>query len=180
MTDQRATDAPMFDSRGQRRTASLFAETTRDENLPPVYTMKDYVKEGSGLISAYEIYMNSVDEYDAAMRLVGSMNHWRKLCSVKWFMEGDIERGFTGLNQWREDLALRDTSNARRLAAEGITVKDLKAASLMLDIASGKKGATSKTKQTPSASSKTSGRRGSQKPAAVVDINSLASKIQPE
>lgn len=171
---ERVTDATMFDSRGHRRTASLFVEVTQDSNLPPVYTMKDHSSDPA-LISAYAVYMSSIDEYEAAMRLTGSMVHWRKLCQAKWFMDGDMELGFTGLNDWRKDMAMRDRSKATRTINDQLGDGDLRAANLLLDIAAGKKDAPTKK-----SAKSTTPRRGTQTPGNVVDIASLAAKIKPE
>jgi len=59
--------------------------------------------------------MSSIDEYDAAIKLVGSMAHWRKLCALSWFLQGRTLCGFEGLIQWREDMAARDATEAKRV-----------------------------------------------------------------
>ena len=75
--DYRIEDkAVLIDQRGLMRTETLFYEMSdnaRREKYPPIYTMRE--DHNHGCISAYEVYMSSVDEYDAAMRLVGSMRH---------------------------------------------------------------------------------------------------------
>jgi hypothetical protein len=87
------------------------------------YTLRDHdfiSKKGKKYKSAYVVYMTSADEYEAAMRLVGSMGHWRMLCGLKWFMEG-LEHGsgrLAGLNQWRLDMAARDQSIAKKQLME--------------------------------------------------------------
>ena len=63
--------------------------------LLPIYSMRD--TEYNELPSAYLIYMHSIDEYDAATKLVGSLKHWRKLLAATWFMEGNPLKGFEGL-----------------------------------------------------------------------------------
>jgi hypothetical protein len=74
----------------------------------PLYTLGE--QEINGLPSAYKIYMSSVDEYEAALKLVGSIFHWQELCKKSWFMEHVI--------QWREHMALRDFSLAKRITLE--------------------------------------------------------------
>lgn len=137
--------------------------------------MKD--QDTDDCLSAYRIYMESVDEYDAAMALVGSMVRWRKLLQCKWFIEGSAEQSFSGLKEWRTDMEMRDSSRAKRLAAQHLAEGDLKAASLMLDIAAGKK-----TRQPPTPKHKptTGSRRGTQNPASVIDIAAQAARIKPE
>lgn len=97
------------DNLGRMRTQSLFLETVHidvKDQWPPVYTLKHYDHEG--LPSAYLIYMDSDTEYDAAMKLVGDMRHWKKLCETDWFLNGWPERSFEGLAQWRKDKEAKD------------------------------------------------------------------------
>jgi len=127
----------LLDSRGTLRTQSLFVEAIQPSSkkrYTPMYNLSDKDRLSEGLISAYHVYMNSVDEYDAAMRLVGSMKHWRRLCNCKWFVEGDKSKGYEGLEQWREDMADRDASYAKRGIMASAKKGDTGAARLLLDI----------------------------------------------
>jgi hypothetical protein len=104
---------------GVQLTEALFEETIQSNSrnkFEPVYTLKDY--EYRGKPSAYHIYMNAVDESEAALKLVGSMAHWRKLCKLKWFISGRPEVGFEGIHQWREDLKNRDRSFSKKILIE--------------------------------------------------------------
>jgi len=94
-------------------TEGLFYETQQMKGKldNPVYTLQD--RDRGATPSAYLIYMSSVDEYEAANKLVGSQRHWRKLCSLKWFMSGRSDVGFDGLHQWRLDMEARDQSKAK-------------------------------------------------------------------
>lgn len=128
-----------IDSMGRYRTESLFFETKRAEiaeNYPPVYTLKPY--PNNGLPSAYQIYMNAANEYDAAMQLVGDMRHWRRLCGLKWFMEGIEEKSFDGLNQWREDKRMKDEADAIKLLKEQAENGSVTAQKTLYDISAGK------------------------------------------
>lgn len=139
---EEADTSPLLDSLGRYKTKGLFAEgITRDQILKgvvPLYTMRDkekkfYAADGSVhvLPSAYQIYMHSVDETEAALKLVGSLKHWRTLVRqhpdgsylCKWFMHPYDEKGCDGLLQWREDMRARDSMMAKRslmkLAEEG-------------------------------------------------------------
>ena len=103
------------DARCQYRTGSLFIETiqgTSKDKYTPEYSLKDY--DGRGFISAYQIYMHSIDESEAAMKLVGSLAHWRKLCKRAWFINGLAAHSFEGIASWREDMAARDRTLAKR------------------------------------------------------------------
>jgi hypothetical protein len=115
MTDCKYSASEFKDVRSVYKTESLFCETISPQSkksYKPLYTLKDVPHRG--LPSTYAIYIDSVDEYDAAMRIVGSMAHWNKLCSLKWFMEGR-EGIFRGVDQWREEMKARDKSTDRRL-----------------------------------------------------------------
>ena len=73
------------DKRGVIKTQSLFLESQQYKlkaKYPPLYSLTE--EEREGLPSAYQIYMNSSDEYEAAMKLVGSLRHWRRLCALDW------------------------------------------------------------------------------------------------
>jgi hypothetical protein len=103
------------DANGRQKTEALFEEaiqnSTRASGYEPIYSLREY--ENNGKPSAYLIYINSVDESDAAIKLVGSYAHWRKLCSLKWFINGRAEIGFEGLASWRKDMAERDKTIAK-------------------------------------------------------------------
>ena len=117
-------DKVLKDDKGRFLTMALFYETnTNPEKFAPVYTLRK--EEFKGLPSAYQIYMSAVDEYAAALELVGDFNAWQKLCGTKWFMDGKnvSETGFDGLNAWRAEKLLKEDSELKRkllaLAAEG-------------------------------------------------------------
>ena len=106
-------------SNGVQLTQALFYEFN---NRKAPYTLK--TQDYKQYKSVYQIYMNSVDEYDACMKIVGSLDHWRKLCALDWFMEGKVvgtgENTYrlSGLRQWREDMKQRDASLAKRQLLE--------------------------------------------------------------
>lgn len=103
-----------IDRRGALKTELLFQETIKPDrldNYQPMYTLKE---QDTDLPSAYRIFMGSTDEYEAAMKIVGSMRHWRRLCGLKWFMDGIPTSGFDGLRSWRKDMEMRDKSKAKR------------------------------------------------------------------
>ena len=106
----------LIDKAGRCRTESLFTEVIQPNSrkkYDPLYSLKCH--DSRGLPSAYLIYMASIDETDAAMKLVGSLHHWRKLTKLKWFMKGRPGTGYEGLDSWREDMALRDQSESKRV-----------------------------------------------------------------
>lgn len=152
-----ADKSVLRDSRGVIMTRSLFLEAQdwavkKKGKIKPLYSLTEDEREG--LPSAYQIYMHSVDEYDAAMKLVGSMRHWRKLCKLDWFLEGIPDKMFEGLKQWREDMKYRDASTAKRqlMSAANSTRGDTAAARKILDMSVDKAakrpvGAPKKTKE---------------------------------
>lgn len=113
-------------SNGVQLTEALFEETctsarTKDPSFQALYSLKEYPTTNT--LSAYQIYIHSVDETEAALKLVGSLSHWKKLCNLKWFLTGRRDVGFEGLLQWRQDMWERDRSSAKKvlmkLASEG-------------------------------------------------------------
>ena len=132
--DIRETDANLLGENGIQLTQKLFYEFDTKECIYTLST-RDKVKEGVTYPSLYLIYMDSVDEYEAAMRLVGNMEHWRKLCSLKWFMEGMPERGWPGLKQVREDMAMRDASLAKKNLVDSVKDGNVNASKFLYDSA---------------------------------------------
>lgn len=172
------SDPVLFDSRGHRRTGSLFYEASQDKTKGPVFTLKDYdfeTPDGTILPSAYSLYMESRDEYDAAMKLVGTMGHWRKLLTCDWFLNGDPDRGIMGLEQWRRDMQARDASEAMRVLRQHVREGDRQAAQYLLNYATKgeQAGVKQSTKKTPKAV-----RRSDDKSAAPVDLAGTLARLK--
>lgn len=127
----------LTDKQGRLRTASLFAETVAlgvEEKYPPLYTLRN--RDYKELPSAYLIYMSSVDEFEAAIKLVGSMAHWRRLLETPWFLNGDDKtKTWEGLETWRLDMALRDMSTSKRELVDSAGKHDTSSARKLFDIA---------------------------------------------
>jgi len=98
---------------------NLFHEFNTHDTVKPIYTMRE--EPFNGLPSAYLIYMHSLTEYEAAMKLVGSWNHWQRLCLSPPFMNGvPTHSTWSGLRQWREEKEFRDKTemfNLLKIAA---------------------------------------------------------------
>lgn len=97
-----------------RATAALFWENRLTSNvesrgLKSIYNLS--TKDHNGTLSMYQIYMQCDTEYDAALVLLGSLSHWRKLCECKWFVPH--------VEAWREDMAIRDQAIGRAAMIEG-------------------------------------------------------------
>lgn len=141
----------LLDVRGAQRTQSLFWEMSDPasrKKYPPLYVLSRHSKHG--LPSAYEIFMNSVDETEAALRMVGSLTHWRKLTSLKWFREGDGLM-FEGVDQWRLDMQARDNSLAKSVILQQVKEGDLQAAKKLYDETKTPKAKRTKKASTPDA-----------------------------
>jgi hypothetical protein len=104
--DVRTTSTELTGANGIYLTKGLFREFGK-ESGPYTLSSQNKVLDGKEYISIYQVYMDSVNEYEAAMRIVGNMQHWRKLCTLDWFMNGLVNSSgvpiTTGLAQWRED-----------------------------------------------------------------------------
>lgn len=114
------------------RTQSLFVEFAfKTDVYKPLYTLNE--GERDGCMSMYRIYMNSVDETDAAIKLVGNLRHWRKFLAAGWFMNGILAWGFEGLKSWRADMEARDFSLAKGVLLASCSKGDIASAKKLLD-----------------------------------------------
>lgn len=118
-------------------TQSLFIEAAKNKKISHFakWSLKrrGAVVDGVEYPSAYEIYMSSSDEYEAAMIICdGDLRLWDRLCRTKWFMEGKNHFGHTGLNTWRKDMAARDASLAKRTLREEAEAGSVAAARALL------------------------------------------------
>lgn len=118
MWDIRQTDIKLTSDNNIFKTRALFRDYG-SEYGPYTMSGKNRVINDVEYISAYQVFMDSVNEYEAAMRIVGDMNHWRKLIESDWFMNGDPSNGiYSGLKHWREDHAMkRESESLRQLTA---------------------------------------------------------------
>ena len=94
------------DKQGRYLTRGLFKETCFNDNVEPSYTLGDEDKDN--LLSMKKLYLECRDptEMKAAQVLLGSWNHWKRLCDCDWFQEH--------IQDWREELEVL-------LRSEGIT-----------------------------------------------------------
>ena len=89
---------------GRWRTQSLFFETNTDrsEFFPP-FTLKDadITRDGKVCVSIKQIYMQLSDptEYEPAMAILGSWQHWQRLLTTSFFLPI--------VTQWREELEVK-------------------------------------------------------------------------
>ena len=145
-------------SNGVRLTKGLFYEWGQNHEAPYTLKLEDML-DSKGKVkhkSIYKIYMDSADEYEAAIRIVGCIDHWRKLCESDWFMNGfplgageNMSRLNGGLVQWRKDMLQRDESTAKRMLLDMAKDGNISAAKYIHEISTkGTKGrpATKTTK----------------------------------
>ena len=140
-------------------TQGLFYEFNNQE---APYTLRDtgkkshYVAQsGKRYLSVPHVYRNCIDEYEAAMELLGSWEHWKKLCSNKWFMEG--KDSLSGLVDWREEKVIQDKMLAKKALLEAIEDGNVAAAKLLYETTNKKTvGRPEKTKPEAKKSSVTS------------------------
>ena len=131
----------MRDGQGRFRT-NIFLEMNPKN---PLYTMRELPFKG--LPSAYLIYMLSDSEYEAAMKLVGSWNHWQRMCEIKPFMEGpraNKNKGNTwawaGLSEWRLEKEIRDKATAYNQLKINAEEGNVQAQKLIFEGGAGKRG----------------------------------------
>lgn len=139
MHDVRETDhIKLLGDNGIQLTQGLFVEF--DPKAPYTMQVRDkQTKNGHTAISVYQVYMDSIDEYDAAMRIVGNLEHWRKLCGLKWFREGIAGVVSIGLDQWREDMAMRDASKAKEQLIKSVESSNVNASKFLYEASTKKK-----------------------------------------
>ena len=108
----------LLNKRGDIR-KNLFREFNnnyRRAHQAPVYTMKEH--DYNGLISAYRVYMDSSDEYEAAMKLFGSWDAFQMYLDMEPFFLGPHQNSrykYKGVREWRKEKELRDKSEAKKL-----------------------------------------------------------------
>ena len=148
MSECLVDDSLLYDSMGRLATNAIFWESNNAktrEKYPHSNTLKlrDYTPEGydKPFPSAYNIYMDAIDEYDAAIKLVGNMANWEMLCGLDWFMNGNKlpASSHLGLKTWREHKAAKEKSRAMALLQEKAENGDTNAAKTILAEAKGEK-----------------------------------------
>jgi len=156
----------LYATNGKFLVRSIFWEgnsTEERKKYPPLYTLKQAPmydnKQQKDLPSAYCIYMESVDEYDAAIKLVGNMKNWGLLSTSPWFLEGGGANTYMheGLKVWREHMRMRDASAAKKALQVKMKDGDTTAAKAVLAETKvkapvGRKGKTTEKKNISSVS----------------------------
>lgn len=108
-------------------TQALFQEwehvsTVKDAQAP--FTLLSYHKPDKGYLSLYLLYMEYESEYAAAMGILGSWQHWEKLCKCKWFRPLR--------DRWEEERKTRDESVAKKTLLREARAGSVSAAKALL------------------------------------------------
>jgi hypothetical protein len=90
------------------REIPMSGQWIKGEPKVPLYTIKD---DDDDLPSARKIYMDSVNEYDAALRLTPSWSYWKHMVEHCVKIKRVIE-------EWREEKYQKDQAQARKLLWE--------------------------------------------------------------
>ena len=128
---------------------NLFLESSSlatRKKYPPLFTLKPYPYKGYP--SAYQVYMDSVDEFDAATKIVPNMKVWDSLKEATWFKTEANAWNFEGLEVWREHMKQRDASSAKAALQAKVASGDVTAAKAILADTKTKAPAGRKNKKT--------------------------------
>lgn len=128
----------ILNHKGKKLTFGLFQETTRPaqyKKFCPVYTLQEnsiWIAEpwNVWIPSAKQIYVRSTSEYEAAIKLVGSIEYWNRLLYHDWFVEGNDDYRWTSLNQWREEQRMRKQHLAENILLQKAMNGDTQAAKM--------------------------------------------------
>jgi hypothetical protein len=98
---------------GIQLTQGLFYEFNKPD-APYTLRSEDYVSQkGIEYKSVSALYRDCNSEYEAAILIVESWEHWKKLCSLDWFVKGHVTSAglkYQGLDDWKEEQELRKKS----------------------------------------------------------------------
>lgn len=127
-----------LEANGQFRTDSLFVERIakrhREAGHSPVYCLSER-KEHKDCQKLYQIFIDSADEYDFAIKAFGSKGHLDKLKTIKWFMDGwQGCATFRGYSAWLDDMQDRDASIGKKILIEKAQDGDVTAAKKLIDL----------------------------------------------
>ena len=108
----------------QKLTQSLFYEyrhQTKSEYMP--FTLRE--KDFDTYISVYRVYMEADSEYEAAMYLLNSWEHWQVLCSSPFFKRY--------LDSWRQEREVKECAVAVKTLMKEAQAGNVTAAKALLD-----------------------------------------------
>ena len=126
------TGVPLRGANNILLTQALFVEFG-NEDAPYTLKIDHQERNGKKYVSLCRVFLESTDEYEAAMRLVGNWKHWQKLCENRWFSEGWEQFNFEGLNSLRETMKARDRSTAKAQLLLAAQQGNVTAAKILFD-----------------------------------------------
>lgn len=123
---------------GIYRTDSMFVERIakrhKNRGLEPVYCLSER-QDVKGLPRLYNIFIESTDEYDFALKAFGNKGHLDKLKDIAWFRDGwQGCQTFRGYNAWLADMDERDASIGKKVLIEKAQDGDVAAAKKLIDM----------------------------------------------
>ena len=110
-------------------TMALFIENKlpcrmEERKVIPIYNLTPFdTKETK---SFYRIYMQCQTEYEAALVLLGSWEHWERLSECSWF--------HPYLKRWRHEVEIRNKAMAVRTVMDMTAKGNVTAAKILLDM----------------------------------------------
>ena len=121
---------------GIQLTQGLFYEFNKPD-APYTLRSEDYVsKKGIEYKSVSALYRKCNSEYEAAILIVESWEHWKKLCSLDWFVNGtETSSGlrYQGLVDWKEEQELRKKSESEDILMSMVKEGNVTAAKFMFE-----------------------------------------------
>jgi hypothetical protein len=121
---------------GIQLTQGLFYEFNKPD-APYTLRSEDYVsKKGIEYKSVSALYRDCNSEYEAAILIVESWEHWKKLCSLDWFVKGhETTAGlrYQGLDAWKEEQELRKKSVSEKILMAEVVKGNVTAAKFIYE-----------------------------------------------
>ena len=121
---------------GIQLTQGLFYEFNKPD-APYTLRSEDYVsKKGIEYKSVSALYRDCNSEYEAAILIVESWEHWKKLCSLDWFVTGHVTSSglkYQGLTDWKEEQELRKKSVSEKVLMDEIAKGNVTAAKFIYE-----------------------------------------------
>jgi hypothetical protein len=121
---------------GIQLTQGLFYEFNKPD-APYTLRSEDYVsKKGIEYKSVSALYRDCNSEYEAAIKIVESWEHWKKLCSLDWFVKGhETSAGlkYQGLDNWKEEQELRKKSVSETVLMDEVVNGNVTAAKFIYE-----------------------------------------------
>lgn len=121
---------------GIQLTQGLFYEWNKPE-APYTLRSEDYTsRKGVTYKSVSALYRSCNSEYEAAILIVESWEHWKKLCSLDWFVNGHITTAglkYQGLNDWKEEQELRKKAESEDVLMSMVKEGNVTAAKFMFE-----------------------------------------------